>query len=194
MTYTDFTKKELEEKIKKLNYELDYLKNREEPKYYKPLKVETLEIAGIQPSFDAMRLPTGSKSDGMGKADRNLALRLSKAGTSHAKFMRGMIVWAKMEMQVGFMIELETHRIGVETLSTSSSMLQELKAVKDEELAEQKQGDLPSKVYTRIATFSYQALKNIYSLRRNHRHPDWQIFCRWIEGLPMFHLLIKEDN
>ena len=31
---------------------------------------------------------------------------------------------------------------------------------------------------------NYQQLKTIYHQRRNHRLPDWQVFCDWIEGLP----------
>lgn len=37
----------------------------------------------------------------------------------------------------------------------------------------------------RIAT-NYQSLKTIYYQRRNHRLPEWQIFCDWIETLPHF--------
>lgn len=33
---------------------------------------------------------------------------------------------------------------------------------------------------------NYRCLKNIYSQRRHHRLPDWQIFCDWCETLPYF--------
>lgn len=32
---------------------------------------------------------------------------------------------------------------------------------------------------------NYRCLKNIYEQRRNHRLPDWQVFCDWIESLPL---------
>ena len=32
-------------------------------------------------------------------------------------------------------------------------------------------------------TTNYRQLKTIYQQRRNHRLPEWKIFCRWIEGL-----------
>lgn len=38
-------------------------------------------------------------------------------------------------------------------------------------------------------TTNYQQLKTIYSQRRNHRLPDWHIFCDWIETLPMAHFI-----
>ena len=34
-------------------------------------------------------------------------------------------------------------------------------------------------------TTNYRCLKNIYHQRRNHRLPDWQVFCDWVETLPM---------
>jgi len=160
---------------------------------YKPLKIKILEFAGLKPAFESMRLPTGSTSDMMGIKDRKLAGKLVKAGSSHSKFTRGIMVYVEMEFQASFMIELDTYKFAT-TLSTSSSMLQELKHLKGNELAEQKQKDLSTKVYKRIAVFNYQTLENIYRQRRNHRLPDWQIFCDLIEGLPLFGLLIKGDK
>jgi hypothetical protein len=39
-------------------------------------------------------------------------------------------------------------------------------------------------------TTNYRALKNIYSQRRTHRLPDWQVVCDWIETLPLAKELI----
>ena len=38
--------------------------------------------------------------------------------------------------------------------------------------------------YTARLTTNYRQLKTIYSQRKNHRLPDWHIFCDWIKGLP----------
>lgn len=166
---------------------------------YKPLQIQLLEIGGLIPSMQAMRLPKKSESDSdyidddisgahvgytLGKDDARLAGNLIRAGNDHAKAMRGIIVWARLEMQVGWMIEFETYRCGVECLSTSSAMHGELKGLSGPELAGKKQAGLPDKVYTRICTLSYQVLRAMYYARRNHRHPDWRIFCDWIKGLP----------
>ena len=32
---------------------------------------------------------------------------------------------------------------------------------------------------------NYRCLRNIYEQRRNHRLPDWQVVCDWIESLPL---------
>jgi len=166
---------------------------------YIPIQVELLEVSGILHAMRAMRLPKGSESDSshsdhwnveVGSGDIDLASRLIRAGNDHAKAMRGIIAYLEIQMQVGFMIEFETYRHGVECLSTSSAMHGELKELSGIDLAIQKQFDLPNKVYTRILTVSYQALRSMYKARRKHRHPDWQIFCNFIETLPYFDTLI----
>lgn len=164
-----------------------------EEKHYKPLKIIDYEVVGFHWAMKAMRLPKGSTGDtieydcdyaDIGPKDLHLAKNLVKAGDDHAKALRGVIVYVEMQLQVGWMIEFETYRHGVECLSTSSSMHCELSGLHGDELAEQKQADLSGKQYARIVHISYQALRNMYHARRNHRHPDWQIFCDWIEGLP----------
>lgn len=41
---------------------------------------------------------------------------------------------------------------------------------------------------------NYQQLKTIYQQRRTHRLPDWQVFCDWVETLPMFMELTQKEN
>lgn len=40
-------------------------------------------------------------------------------------------------------------------------------------------------------TTNYQQLKTIYGQRRHHRLPDWQMFCDWVETLPMSYLITE---
>jgi hypothetical protein len=51
----------------------------------------------------------------------------------------------------------------------------------------------------RIRSYSYQTLKRIYQQRKNHRLPEWQVFCDAIEKLPhsedlIFGMSFKEFN
>lgn len=177
-------------------------------KLYKPLKIEHTGPYGIAESLDAMRLPKGSVGDtelsivsgnrifffgDIGPNDTKLAHGLIVAGDSHAKFARGIDVHFKIWLQIGFMLEFETYRYGVECLSTSSTMHNELKALKGIALIEAKQRGLPEKVYVRRAKLSYQALRRIYRERRHHKHLDWHILCDWIEMLPYFDKLIMPE-
>jgi hypothetical protein len=173
-------------------------------KHYKPLQIRLDEVCGIEWAIEAMRLPKGTDGDSkwydkggkillVGPKDAKLASALVRAGSDHAKAMRGIVIYLTLQMQVGFMIEFETYRHGVECLSTSSAMHGELKELTGEELAEQKQIDLPDKYYTRAVMISYQALRAMYGARKNHRHPDWRIFCQFVETLPYFDVLIYPE-
>ena len=158
---------------------------------YKPLKIALLEVCGVGHSLEAMRLPFNNR----GKTPTmELAGKLIKAGDDHGKFIRGTVAYIKIEMQTGFMIQLDQYKAGVVVMSTSSSMHNDLKGLSGAALAEKKQADLPEKVYTRIAMFSYQALRNIYRARRNHKHPDWILLTKFIETLPYFDELIMPSE
>lgn len=37
---------------------------------------------------------------------------------------------------------------------------------------------------TRTCTFNYENLINMYYARRNHKLPEWHVFCDWVEDLP----------
>lgn len=43
-------------------------------------------------------------------------------------------------------------------------------------------------------TTNYQQLKTIYYQRKNHRLPEWQTFCEWIETLPYFKEICLGEN
>jgi hypothetical protein len=151
---------------------------------YKPLQIITDEVGGLTPALESMRYPMeGRKST---KTNEELSIMLYKRGDEHAKHLRGIMVWATLQYGLGFGIELETYTVGVTRLCSTSSMHQELRRLTGVELAEQKQMDLPDKYYKRGYIFSYQTLARMYNQRKNHRHPDWWVFCAWVLTLPMF--------
>ena len=43
-------------------------------------------------------------------------------------------------------------------------------------------------------TTNYRCLKNIYIQRKNHRLPEWRVFCKWIETLPYIEELINTNK
>ena len=40
------------------------------------------------------------------------------------------------------------------------------------------------KLTARLTT-NYRCLRNIYKQRKNHRLPEWRLFCEWLETLPL---------
>jgi len=47
------------------------------------------------------------------------------------------------------------------------------------------------KITARMTT-NYRQLKTIYLQRKNHRLPEWRVFCEWIETLPYSELITKK--
>ena len=157
---------------------------------YMPVQIKLLEVVGVKWAFLAMRNPRMNHHKSNFLADVGLASKLIAAGDSHGKSMRGIIVYFELDCQIGWFVEWATYRVGIEVLSTSSTMLQDYAGMKGKDLAEAKQNNLANVVYHQTAIASYQALRRIYHQRRSHRHPDWKIFCDWIEALPYAHELI----
>lgn len=48
--------------------------------------------------------------------------------------------------------------------------------------------------YTARLTTNYRQLKTIYNQRKNHRLPDWHVFCKWIKSLPHSEWITGETN
>lgn len=177
------------------------------------LNIETIEIAGFASVLKALRLPFGLECRSKANAeyykgetesyrfstvsfievepkDLHLLSTLVKRGDAHAKVLRGLIVYAVIEAPVYWWVEAETHRYGHERLSSSSTMHTDCKGLSGEELVKAKSEIPMGKMMKKIDFFSYQALRNIYKLRHNHRLPEWREFCQWIESLPFANELI----
>lgn len=43
-------------------------------------------------------------------------------------------------------------------------------------------------------TTNYRQLKTIYQQRKNHRLPEWRLFTKWVETLPMFKEICLGDH
>lgn len=150
------------------------------------LKAPDSELLGI--CMRAARLSHRSVGDFGGPEDFDLARKLVLRGDSHAKAIRGMFVYALITAERHFWHQLDAYRIGTEPLGSESTMhdnahlsVAELMALKDA---------LPEGMeQARIWVLSYQALRHIYGERKRHRHPSWQKFCAWIEGLPYSELI-----
>lgn len=163
---------------------------------YKPIEIVSYEVIGHEWVAKGARKfrqnrPVDSTTGELGESDSNLLHRLSVAGDEHAKPLRGFIVYFELHFQLGWGIEFMTYSVGMDDLGTSSTMHRLVSAgLRDEALAIEKQARISDVVYERICVTNYQTLRRIYFQRRKHAHPDWKIFCRWIESLPHFAELI----
>ena len=100
------------------------------------IQIETLEVAGFSPALHAMRNPMDSwaKSDThrgteartgafcmeIGPNDKDLSLRLQKAGPEHCKHLRMIVAYADITAPLYWWKQMDCYRAGVEKLSTST--------------------------------------------------------------------------
>jgi len=97
------------------------------------VNIKTLEVAGLLPALKGMRNPKNSwhKSDiiesktsptgyFIGPNDKELAVRLVKAGPEHCKFLRQIQVWVDMDMPRYWWCEFDTYKFN--TKNSCSTM------------------------------------------------------------------------
>jgi hypothetical protein len=195
-----------------------------EHKSVEEFSVKTLELGGLGAALQALRLPFGKKCrshiyfagesfspimegteeffDGrkreslvlMSDKDRTLLSTLVKRGDEHAKVLRGVMVWFEINAPRYFWQEMSTYRVGCECLSSESSMHIQGKGLSEDDLVEMKEHLEEGTMQKRVWMFSYQTLRRIYFQRRNHRLPQWRLFCEWIKTLPFANEFITIEN
>lgn len=90
------------------------------------MEIKTLQVDGFGPAIHAMRNPMDSweKSDSVkgrvGEKDKELSIRLQKAGPEHSKHLRLIVCWASVLAPRYFWAEFDTYRFGVEKVSCST--------------------------------------------------------------------------
>lgn len=169
------------------------------------IDIKLIEFAGFASALQALRLPYGldcrsramfqmnTTSDGtlclhdrisINGKDEDLLRSLIKRGDEHAKVVRGIVAYVEINAPRFMWQEIDTYRIGSETLASESTMHIQGKGLNEEELVEMKNELKEGTMQKRIVMLSYQTLRRIYKQRRNHRLPHWREFCSWIETLP----------
>ena len=182
--------------------------------------VKTLEIGGLGAALQALRLPYGkevrSKVESattffdkdilnydkvsyrttveLDEKDKKLLQTLIKRGDEHSKVLRGVMVWFEVNAPRYYHVELDTYKIGAERLGSESTMHIQGQGLSTEELVDMKAALPEGTMQKRIWMVSYQTLRRIYFQRRNHRLPQWQEFCKWIETLPFAKEFITIEN
>lgn len=90
------------------------------------MEIQTLQVDGFTPALRAMRNPMDSwdRSDSIrghvGKLDKELSIKLQKAGPEHCKHLRLIVVWADITAPRYWWQEFDTYRFGVEKVSCST--------------------------------------------------------------------------
>lgn len=171
------------------------------------MKIEILEEHGFE---SAMRGLARSFNQDVSKMP-TVALNLSPKDMGHNKFLESMVVWVDIEAPRFWWSEFDTYRVGV--TKQSDSTMHTLKRQRltqsnfeydldvdyldylnrlidlDFDIHEIKNALPDGFIQGRTICINYKALRNIILQRRNHKLPQWHVFCyamkklKWAEYL-----------
>ena len=148
---------------------------------------------------------------GVSTSDIELARKLAKAGPSHSKFLRAVIVWATIRAPRYFFAQFSTYKVGTVELSQSTmhtlmkrgiapedfegpiplSWIDHLNSLRGEGQFTDLKALLPEGyLQTRGVCMNYQVLRTMYHQRKSHRLKEWHEFCEWVETLPSSELIL----
>lgn len=99
-------------------------------------RFDLIEVGGFQAAIKGMRYPTKSIGDSLfttfrrynqpgielGQKDKLLAASLIAKGPVHSKFRRGITAWFEIDMPCAIWPELDTYVVGVDMISSESTM------------------------------------------------------------------------
>lgn len=182
---------------------------------------ESLVRSGYPMKSDVgtMVLPSDISSSQEIKRGQQLSAVLP--GTGHDKFLRGIVVQYDLTAPRYFFQEFDTYhfqesissqstlhcllKFGIdtmcnkhvlpETVATAQKLIDNYKKNPTDENFFIAKSNLPEGLMlTRGVSSSYAQLKTQYLQRRNHRLPEWHVFCDWIETLPCAKELIIGGN
>lgn len=156
----------------------------------------------------------------VGDNDYELSMKLIRAGTDHRKHIRLIDAWIEIDAPLYWWKEFDTYRFGVDKVSESTMHTLKKHEISSEDFDLGEYNDNPvvqnfidflerhrkaddiddlSKILPqsyrqkRICKVSYEALRNMYHARKNHRLPEWREFCEWItEELPYPEFITEE--
>lgn len=148
---------------------------------------------------------------------RAKGLSTASPGTGHNNFLKGVLVTANVTASVKWWTQAERYHFldivsSMSTMHRLRSMLENSTAeftgtthdavvkaflslphmnMSDEELA--MSCPMGLRLTAQIAT-NYLQLKTIYFQRRHHKLQEWQVFCDWIQTLPLAGSLITKKK
>ena len=178
-------------------------------------KIETIGVWGLEESVVGSKFPMSVDIESLTDEITNTVNSLASSGKSegHDQFLTGPTVMFDMTFSNKAWVEAERYTF-LNFISSQSTMHRiakmDIRKCCNEYVTENsiKEAEKLLKIYNEDPTpynylvllynipsgfeltarmiTNYRCLKNIYSQRKNHRLPDWKVFCEWCETLPMF--------
>ena len=178
-------------------------------------KIKTIGVWGLEESIVGSKFPMSVDIESLTPEITTTVNSLASSGKSegHDQFLDGPTVMFDMTFSNKAWVEAERYTF-LNFVSSQSTMHRiakmDIRKCCNEYVTENsiKEAERLLKIYTEDPTphnylvllynipsgfeltarmiTNYRCLKNIYSQRKNHRLPEWKVFCDWCETLPMF--------
>lgn len=186
--------------------------------------ISDVEVCGLERSLKAAKYAKTIDVDKVDESVKpfHYALAKSEMGQGHDNFLLGIVVQFNLTFTIKAWTEAERyHFLDIITSQSTMHKIHQMDIVnncieyvspvivEEVERLKKRYNDDPTPenflnlVYsvpvgfklTAGMTTNYRQLKTIYYQRKNHRLPEWRLFCAWIETLPMFkELVLGEKN
>ena len=185
--------------------------------------ISNVQVYGLEESIRRSKYPMAIDTQTCSSEPTKTTYSLGRAsvGSGHDNWLNGVIVqfdltftnkaWVEAERYhfLDFVSSQSTmHRITKFDLNkayieyTDPRMIEIMQQLVDQYNADPTPENYLKVLYSNPAGFrltagmttNYRQLKTIYYQRKNHRLPEWRVFCSWIETLPSFkELILNED-
>jgi len=176
--------------------------------------ISNVKIYDMEESLKAASYPMAIDTEII-NINNGLCQRLgtTEIGEGHDNFLNGILVSFDLTFSNKAWVELERYNF-IDFVSSQSTMhriakfnlrkqyneyvdtriIDIMEELKDRYNTTQDKEDYLKLLYsnpcgfqlTARLTTNYRQLKTVYKQRKNHRLPEWQEFCKWIETLPRF--------
>lgn len=185
--------------------------------------ISNQKIYGLYESISASKYPFAVDAGAVNSETTNTVKKLAQApiGSGHDNFLKGIVVQFDLTFTKQAWSELQRYHF-IDFVSSQSAMhritkfdldqqyiryadpsvVDLMKDMVDEYKEDPTEDNWLRIIYSSPAglkltarmTTNYQQLKTIYSQRRNHRLPEWQAFCDWVETLPYSHWITNKGS
>lgn len=177
------------------------------------LKIINHKVEGLEDSMLSAGLPMCVDTDELAVPKNIEKLGNAKSGSGHDCFLKGIVVRARVKYPLYWTKQFQRYHFA-DIISSQSTMhrvtqmnmwescnewvdpriiaimeekVEEYKKTKDHDTFMEIISSLPSGFEMEMDIITnYLQLKTIYNQRRHHKLQDWQVFCDWVEALPMF--------
>ena len=185
--------------------------------------ISNVRVYGLNESIKRSRYPMAVDTDSCSSEPTTTTYKLAQSpvGSGHDNWLNGVVVQFDLTFTNKAWVEAERYHF-LDFVSSQSTMHRITKFDLDkayieytdprmieimQQLVAQYNADPTPDNYLKVLysnpagfkitagmTTNYRQLKTIYYQRKNHRLPEWRVFCEWCLTLPMFKELILNEN